>query len=361
MATPAYRYLLCDLLTDRVIAAPPLKGVSFDRRISRTGTLSGKLEVADANGARVAKLLRDNAGRSALWVFRDNALWWGGIPWTVIPARGKRGTIGVDISAATFDSYAFHRRISQDLAYVNMDQGVLFPELWRQLQSETSGDIGVDAIDQPMGFPSVDFTYKVADHAYVGDVLQALGDADVGPEHTIDVYVTNGGVRVKRLRVGRQLGLAEPRHVFTAAEAGGGTVTEWSHASDAANGGTRFQTRGDGVLSTVVERTDLLAEGWPLLDVVEDFSGVTSATDLNATAQALAATRGGTAMVSNYTVEVGSTGWNPNNVGDAVRLRLFDAFHGAYDEVVRPVACQVTAADAQTPESVQLILTEDGS
>ena len=77
MDTPAYRYLLTDLLTDRLLAELPLTGVSFDRRISRVGALSGTLVAPSKHLVDLGKLMHTYAGRAALWVYRDSALWWG--------------------------------------------------------------------------------------------------------------------------------------------------------------------------------------------------------------------------------------------------------------------------------------------
>ena len=109
-----YRYLLCDLLTDTPLASLPLSGVSFDRRISRVGSFSGRLEASTPALVALGKLAHAYAGRSALWVYRDNSLWWGGIPWTVQPRQGPRGGVEVAVQAATFDSYAHHRRLYAD-------------------------------------------------------------------------------------------------------------------------------------------------------------------------------------------------------------------------------------------------------
>lgn len=140
---PAYRYLLCDLLTDRKIATLPLSGVTFNRRISRTGTLQGGFTATTKETVDLAKRLKAYAGRSALWVYRDNALWWGGIPWTVTAHQGARGGVGITVAAATFDSYAHHRELYTDKTYTQVDQGVIIPDLWRTLASDPRGDIGM--------------------------------------------------------------------------------------------------------------------------------------------------------------------------------------------------------------------------
>jgi hypothetical protein len=374
MPTPAYRYLLCDLLTDRPLASLPLTGVSFDRRISRTGALQGTLVAPNRGLVAMGKLMHAYAGRSALWVYRGQELWWGGIPWTVQAKQEARGPVEVSVTAATFDSYAHHRELYADKAYgagigeTGIDQGVIVPDLWRTIQAESGGDIGVVAEDQPTGIDRVR-VYLAADSAKVGKLIEDLGDVIDGPEHTIDTYLDELGNRTKRLRVGLQLGSQVPRFVFQRS-LHGGLITGWEHTADAVDGGTSFQTRGQALdanagadtppqLSTRVQRTDLLELGWPLLDVSEDHDTTTSTETLDGHAQALAIERAGAMPTSGYDIEVGNSGWSPNRLGDAVRLKLDDLWHDGIDLTTRPVGCKVTPPEKGKPEQVTLLLAED--
>lgn len=365
----AYRYLLCDLLTDRLLTELPLQGVKFDRRISRTGSLSGQFDASTPGLVDSAKLLQSYAGRAALWVLRDGVLWWGGIPWTLTATQPERGPVSVSVSAATFDSYAHRRVLRTDKTYTQVDSGVIIPDLWRWVQSDPRGDIGVVAEDQPTGHLH-DRTYLAADQSYVGKLIEDLGDVTNGPEHTIDVYLDTDGSRVKRLRVGDTLGGTTPQVVFQRSAREGGSVLQWSAVADAVESGTTFQTRGDApngnvgqdvppLLSTVVERTDLLTAGWPLLDVTEDRPGVIESATLDGYASALSVERGGAPMVSGYVVQVGSTSWNPNRIGEPVRLKLRDDWHTDSDVTVRPVGCSVEVAEKGAAETVTLLFGDD--
>lgn len=367
---PAYRYLLCDLLTDQVLAVPPLSGVSFERRISRTGSLSGKLVAPTPALVATAKLMHAYAGRAALWVYRDNQLWWGGIPWTVQAHQGERGPVVADVQAATFDSYAHHRELYADATYSQVDQGVIIPDLWRRMQADPRGDIGVVATDQPTG-KLRDRTYLESELAKVGKLIEDLGDVIDGPEHTIDTYLDAEGNRVKRLRVADRLGSSSPRVVFQRAARAGGRVLEWGHTADAVDGGTTFRTRGDAangnvgedqepLMSERLEHTELLEAGWPLLDSSADHPGVSQLDTLTDYAEAKRATHAGALPTSGYSVQVGNTGWSPNRIGDAVRIKLRDEWHNAgTDLTLRPVGARVTVPEGDTPERVTLMLGED--
>lgn len=365
MAT--FRYLLCDLLTDQPITDLPLSGVSFERRISRTGSLSGTLVAPNRTLVEKARLAHEYAGRAALWAYRGNQIWWGGVLWAAPARQAERGGVELSLSAATFDSYAHHRQLRTDRSYVNTDQGVIIPDLWRHLQADPRGDIGMVAEDQATGTLR-DRSYYGHEQAFYGELIESLGDVDGGPEHTIDTYLDETGARVKRLRVGNPLGAAVPTMVFQRAARGGGSVLEWGDTADATDAGTSFQVRGDAaasnigeeqvpLLSAVHESTELLDAGWPLLDVTEDRSGVTDLSTLDGYAKALRESRSGQVQTQGYKVRVGDTGWTPNRIGDPVRVRLRDLWHTTTtDYTVRPVGCKVTPSEKGAAETVELLI-----
>lgn len=363
---PTYRYLLCDLLTDQPITDLPLQGVTFDRRISRVGSLQAQITATNPGMVEKARLAHQFAGRAALWVYRDGQLWWGGVLWTVQPRQDPRGGVEVDLQAATFDSYARHRVLRDNLHYTQVDQGVIIPALWQHLQADPRGDIGMVAENQPTGLLR-DRSYYGHEQSYYGELIEQLGDVEGGPEHTVDTYL-DGGVRTKRLRVAPTLGATVPTIVFQRAIRGGGRVLEWLDSADAVDAGTTFQTRGDSaaanvgeeqvpLLSAVHEASDLLAQGWPLLDVTEDRSGVSEQPTLDGYAAALRDSRSGQVRSRSYKVTVAGTGWNPNRLGEPVRIRINDLWHTkTVDYTWRPVACKVTAAERGVPETVELLI-----
>lgn len=362
-----YRYLLCDLLTDQPLADLPLSGVSFDRRISRTGSLQATLDATTANLVERARLAHEYAGRSALWVYRGDQLWWGGVLWAAPAQQAERGAVQLNLSAATFDSYAHHRVLRANLSYAGVDQGTIMPSLWRHMQADPRGHIGMVAENQPTGILR-DRAYFGHEQAYYGELIENLGDVEHGPEHTIDTYLDSSGQRVKRLRLANRLGATVPTIVFQRAAQGGGRVLTWNDEADATDAGTTFQTRGDAqaanvgeeqvpLLSSVQEATDLLDAGWPLLDVTEDRAGVTELDTLEGYTAALRDSRAGQVRTRGYTVQVADTGWTPNRIGDPVRVRLKDMWHTTTsDYAFRPVGCKVTPADKGQAEQVELLI-----
>ena len=367
---PYYRYILCDLLTDRVLAHLPLSGVSFSHHLSRTGDLQAGLEATTPEQVGLAKLMHAYAGRSALYVIRNSSVWWGGIPWTVQAQQGERGAVSVRLQAATFDSYAHHRRLRATVRYDQVDQARIIADLWDRLQSDPRGNIGVRT-DVPLTGVKRDREYLGADLNEYGKLIEQLGDVEGGPEHTIAVYLDGAGNRVKQLRVANRIGSAEPTAVFTRARRAGGRVLQWTDTADMVESGTTFQTRGDApqgnvaeekepLLSPVLEATSLLDAGWPLLDMVEDHTGVQRMGTLREYAEGMRTMYAGPMRARDYVVQVGSSGWSPAKLGDAVRMKLSDLWHTpAVDLVVRPVAVKVTAASRDGDEQVQLTLEGD--
>lgn len=365
---PTYRYLLCDLLTDRLVASLPLSGVSFERRISRSGALSAGLSAVNAETIALAKACRDYAGRSALWVYRDRQLWWGGVLWSAVPSLSARDGLGVALSAATFDSYAHKRELHADQTFAGVDAANVQAALWAAIQADPSGNIGVATDITPVGLPMT-VTYPATDTTKVGQIIENIGDQQSGPEHTVDTYDDGTGVRVKRFRTAPKLNVVAgqvPSVVFVGGTRAG-RVIEWQESYDATEGGTSFLVRGDAVsnvptLSSRLTASELLAAGWPLLDVSEDRSGTTDPAVLNQYAGALRDSHAGQVVASGYTVQVGETGWNPNRIGEPVRIKLRDLWHTdntVGDVTVRPVGVQVTPGERGTPETVKLLLGDD--
>lgn len=357
-------YLMCDLLTDRKISRLPLRGVSFGRTIGFAGSLSGTMDVVDPTTVALAKTARAYAGRCALYAFRNGAPWWGGIVWTTPVKKSGRGAITLEVNAATFESYANHRIIREDINYTQTDQGIIIPDLWRRLQADSYGDIGVIAEDQPQGILR-DRPYLATEAAFYGQrmaELAAIEDGGPGPEWTIDVYADDDGTRHKLLRMGNPIG-AGVDPILTIES---NNIDSWSETTDAVDGGTAFQTRGappDGtaasqepIMSDIFYADDLLDQGWPLLDRSDDFADVSVLATLNEHARGIRDRESGAGTTSGYTIKVDSTNWQPNQLGLPIRLRQNDLWHDeTTTTVVRPVGFKVTAADRTQNETVELV------
>lgn len=377
MTSPAYRYILTDLITDQVLAVLPLTGVSFSRAISRPGSFTGTLNATTPELVQVAKLAYRQTGAAALWVERDGAIWWGGIVWTTQVGQSERGPVQLQLQAATFDSYAHRRILYVDKTYTQVGQNLIVKDLWDTMQAMPdvwpAANIGVDTSNITTPGTPRDRTYKVSDLNDVGKLIEDLGDVIGGPEHTILTYYSPEGDRVKELVADFRIGLTEPRHVFQRVARGGGRIVSWGHTNDATLGATNTVTRGDAPNGNVGEDVDPLMSafwvsdasptsidaGWPLYVLTADYPGVSDKDTLDQYAQAMLQQAHRSVATSAYTIEVGNSGWNPNRLGDAVRLKLTDDWHDNDDLTVRPVGCTVTPPEKGRQEQIVLAFEDE--
>ena len=100
-----YRYFVCDLQTNNLLAELPFRSVTFSRSLGEAGTFTGDLPVVEAT---YNYSIYENTlpGKTALYVVRNGVCVWGGIIW------GRTYSLIdkiVSITAAEFQSYFSHR------------------------------------------------------------------------------------------------------------------------------------------------------------------------------------------------------------------------------------------------------------
>ncbi|MGW2611422.1 hypothetical protein ACWC4A_44885 [Streptomyces mirabilis] len=106
MASPSYRYLTTDALTNKVLAWDlPLTGVEFGPALSATGSLTGAVE------PRLAHLVRSqlDPGNTKIYAERGGRLLWGGLIWRADP-EGQQ----LNIEASGWGSYPYRRYALHD-------------------------------------------------------------------------------------------------------------------------------------------------------------------------------------------------------------------------------------------------------
>jgi hypothetical protein len=104
---PVYKYFTADLLTNRILAEVPFRGVNYVRALRGAGTFTGSIPILD--DTRYLNLYDTTTpGNTALYVVRDGICVWGGIIW----ARDYNIVDRVlNVSASEFTSYFYHRRV----------------------------------------------------------------------------------------------------------------------------------------------------------------------------------------------------------------------------------------------------------
>lgn len=360
-----YRAIFCDVRTDRTIDILPLRDVSIDDYIGKPGSLSGNIPVPDS--AIAARVSRIEEGRTAVYLERGGDLWWGGIIWTSTLQSSGRGVISLSLQAATFDSYAGRRRIREKLEYTTpTDQLELVRELWRRMQSTVGGDIGVTSGTETSGILRTE-TWRDGDEILYSEAIAALSATENGFEHQISVFRDPvSGARTRLLRLGSprihtgstDLVLDRP-----------GAILSYSFPRDATRGGTTVRARGASVNSNQAEESrplysdelvadDLIAGGWPRIDLSSDHNTVSDKAVLTGLAANELAQARGAVVIPEITVRLGSE-IPPALLGRTVRIRITDEWHPqGLDARFRIIGVKVTPPERGRPDTAELYLEE---
>lgn len=376
-----YTFLACDLLTDQVIAELPLQQVQYERVLSGIGTLTAFLPLNDET-LPLDPITATVGGRTALYVDRDGVIVWGGIIWTRRPAAG-----GVTIQAAEFLSYYQHRYITQTLSTVaaNVTDTDLVPDgqvlytdqkgimwsLFRWAAISPGGDIRID-INSLAGLGDGiirEATYFGYERPELFATMQQLSQADDGFDFAIEVGwnpVSNNQppTRYRRARTyfpQRGRSAADSGLVFSKGGPAASIVAydwpeDWTSVAD------RTHALGDGEgearLIAQADDTDLLTSGWPLLEAVETYSGVTQLPTLQGHANADINARSGAALAPTFDVLCDADPpFGTYTEGDTAIFSIAPEprFPDGIDVELRILSIQVTAA--RGPEIAHLICT----
>jgi hypothetical protein len=321
-----YTYLFCDLVTDTLLAELPLSGVRYGSVLNGIGAMTAHVPYAaetlplDPEAATVP-------GRTAVYVDRDGVIVWGGILWTRTIAGSGR-----DIGCLEFPSYYQHRYIKQTLSteagqvtdqdFVPDGQRIwhdLKHQVWALLRwahVQPYGSIGIDtnALTGAGSGISRSATYYGYERPEIYKTIHDLSQAEDGFDFAVEVGWTAAAnnqppTRYKRWRLwfprrGRPAsesglvfahgGPASPIVDYTWPEPGTELATETSGIGEG---------DGESTLVRTAQATDLLASGWPLLEAVTKYDGVTSATSLQALTNADLNARSQASVQPSFTVE----------------------------------------------------------
>jgi hypothetical protein len=323
-----YRYHFYDSATGTLIDTLPLEEVSFKAELRGVGTCSGTLPLFadDLNTARVLEATIPH--RTKLYVERDNALVWGG---RVVPPRGyESGTGRLSINAEdTIGALAY--RLLPNLAYTATDQFAIFRGIVAALQAETGGDLGL-LVDTHNSGILRDRTYLQADRTVALEALSNLSEVIDGFDFATQVVWDETAQPQERIvlahprmgRVGPQSGLVlEHDRVM-----GGGNVVSytWSDGPGLFTRSWASSENEEGAQMAVsATNSELLGQGYPLLEQIENFSGITQLNTLLAHAQAMSAYAAGHRVTAGLTVKA-APGLVPGDwqMGDDVLVRLSD-------------------------------------
>jgi hypothetical protein len=357
-----YRVLLCDLRSDLLLDVLPVRDVSLDDYIGKTGSLRGTVPIPNAKLAdRARRALVP--GRTGVWVERGRRIWWGGILWTLTLASDRRGFLGAQIQAGGWESYLYHRMLYDTLTAEQVDQLDIARGLVDYVQTTPGGDIGI-TYDTHVSGVLRDRTYLRYDLPTVGDLLDDLAAVEGGFEWRIASYRDTDGRRVKRLRLGY------PKIMTGAADIvldHPGPVLSYSWPTDATQKANAWQSRGATINQNQAEDSFPLmsgllvddadvAAGWPRLDGSSDYTTVELQPTLDAHARADAAAARAPVEIPEVEVLLGGN-ITPALLGATVRLRIRDLWHPTtLDARYRVVGMSINPPERGRPETARLYL-----
>lgn len=100
-----YRYFVCDLMTNELLAEIPFKSVSYSRSLTEAGSFTGDIAVTE-DTYNLSLYENTLPAKTALYVVRDGICVWGGIIWSRTYSLIDQV---LSVSASEFSSYLSHR------------------------------------------------------------------------------------------------------------------------------------------------------------------------------------------------------------------------------------------------------------
>jgi hypothetical protein len=365
MAT-TYRYLFVDLLSNTIIGELPLTSVSFTQQLNQPGSFQGHLLLSGINADKYNVQLSTIPARCGLYVDRDGILVWGGVIW----GRSYNSTSQtLTFNAQEWISYFEHRRVTQDVDFVEIDQLVIAKTLIEDAQNATYGDIGVgyNSAGQTSSGVLVDRTYYSYELKNVFQAIQDLSRQGDGFDFSIDVEydaitdlpVKNFNTYFPRSGTAYSFGNANvPVFTFPA-----GNMVEYEYPEDGSVVANTVYALGagsnEGKLISVGQDITKLTEGWALLETTSNYSDIIDETVLQelANAQSLATSYPPVVLkvvVPAYVDPVFGT----YQLGDDARIIITDSrFPNTLDEIYRIVGLTVQPGE-NGPERVTLTLAQ---
>jgi hypothetical protein len=352
-----YTYLVCDLLTNAVLAELPLSEVEFTVSLNDAGPFSAKLPLSDRRVQKLDPLGSTQPGRTALYVDRDGVLIWGGILWS---RKYDSDTRTLEIDGAEFWSYFKRRFITSAVNYSNLDQITIASNLLTLAQSASHGNIGVlvnpDAVTSGVNRDCVHYSFELKPYS---EAIEEFATLDDGFDFAIDVsYV--GGVPTKIWRP------AAPRRGRSVSQSGWvfdypGNIMGYDYNEDATEQATALYVvgagEGDDMAQSSLIAQALLDAGYPLLDGSISVKDTTDPVVLASRARAESRAMSGVVTVPEATVRADRDPvLGSYIVGDNARLTIADSarFPTALDVFQRITGFTVTPPEQGSAESVSI-------
>jgi hypothetical protein len=308
-----YRYLAFDLRTTTFLGELPLYGVKYGQRLSRTGDWSARLRLGQSGQAVLGTtrtldsdyLAATIPTRTLVIVERNGVPITGGPIWT---RRYNGDNRELELAGTDLWGYFAHRRIRQTLTYAAADQtSVIVPGIISYAQGRTGGNVNLTVAGTASGVVR-DRTYNYFELKPVAEAVEQMAADIAGFEFAVDWAYTGIAPNMTPTPTltlsypQRGRGIDSTGHVF---EQGRNLVTYiWPEDGTATTNAYTAIGAGEGasMLRSDAERTDLLDQGFPLLDAGGAYKDVAVQTTLDRLATGWVANFGDLVTVPEVTV-----------------------------------------------------------
>jgi hypothetical protein len=363
--TAQYNYLATDLTTGIVLGELPVNNVALDCQLNSAGNMSSGMRLDDPRIDNDELLSRCTPGKTAFWTYREDQIVWGGI---ILSREYQSNGKSVSLTGQTFECYAARRFprsvIGTTVMNLSMGQATLIDFLWTQLQSVASGSIGVNAAVLPMIDPATTLTVNGYDlSTSYADLITSITELSGGPDWTIIWTQDGSGLPQAQLAVGTPIGNQVGATDLVVDYPG--PVANYVYTENASSGANQWWATGDGdgAAITTGKATDSasLGSGYPLLEHVNTYSGVTDQTTINNHASSdliafpMSLVTHAATLAGNAFPMFGSYG-----MGDFVVFNVTDArFPVGFSFNVRAIGWSIQPPDeGQGTEQISLVFDE---
>ena len=326
---------------DQTIASFDCEINKLSRYVSpKVGELQITIPIPNAEVGVDAARIFDGAGKTSMYVYRDEEIWWGGFMDEAVVDSADEYPV-ITVTGSTFEAYPDRREARTDETLTNMEQVDIATWLWDYLQKSKGGNILVDTDYQKPSRRKRTVSWKRSDAKTVGSILKEVSNRADGYEWMIECFVDDNGSRRRKLVTGYPT-IGRPSSGITLTFPG--DVITYSISDAAQDGAISFQARGkapdpvgtpnpkggpgkpsvkqDPIMSKIVTDDALIKAGYTLTEATIDRSTVTDVSVLDDWAQLAKDLRSGPMTLPDVTCRIDN--FTQTILGDVVNLRIND-------------------------------------
>lgn len=369
----SYRYLLTDLLTNKVIGELPLTGVTYTQALNDGGDFNGSLQLSDP---RISELLGTvsiaevtTPAKTGIWVERNGIIEWGGIIWS---RQYDSQSQTMSLAGREFESYLTHRHIMNTFVFdQGTDQFTVVKTLVDDANSAPYGNIGIDTSSIGTCGQGIADVYAI-----MGYEARELSSTIVelskqGPPYGFDYHIEVGydssyNLYKRMVLFYPRKGVTYSTNLFAPMLEFPGSLLNYSYPEDGGSVVNSLTAFGPGSNDSqyVVNVTSgtSFARGYPLLEDTASYSQIPdprvvdnlAKADVEARSQPVVVMEA--SWVSAYDpltdISLGPS-VDEFNLGDQFRIRITDdRFPDTLDTVLRLSRYSVAVGDNGEPEMV---------